>query len=57
VIPLQVVGFPMKLQLIEINGSLFQAMDKPSCVPKRESEVILLYELGMMNSPPYKSLD
>jgi hypothetical protein len=26
-------------------------------VPKRESEVILLYELGMMNSPPYKSLD
>jgi hypothetical protein len=51
VIPLQVVGFPVKLQLIEINCSLFQAMDKPSCVPERESEVILFYELGSMNSP------
>jgi hypothetical protein len=50
-IPLQVVGFLMKLQLIEINCSLYQAMDKPSHVPKRESEVILHYELGMMNSP------
>jgi hypothetical protein len=47
----------MKLQLIEINCSLFQAMDKPSCVPKRESELILHYELGMMNSTWYKSLD
>jgi hypothetical protein len=50
-------GFPRDAPTNGNKLLLFQAMDKPSCVPKRESEVILFYEFSKMNSPGYKSLD